>query len=99
MYAMPDLSLPKLPKRAIVPSQLLESGERRFEGYAGKFDNGRNAMTYTKLLLLATFRRKKQVFEKRAPESGGAPSSDNGCRFASQYKAGPTDLAGRPWRG
>ena len=48
---------------------------------------------------LATFRRKKQVFEKRAPESGGAPSSDNGCRFASQYKAGPTDLAGRPWRG
>ena len=56
-------------------------------------------MTYTKLLLLATFRRKKQVFEKRAPESGGAPSSDNGCRFASQYKAGPTDLAGRPWRG
>ena len=53
MYAMRDLSLPKPPKGAIVPHNCWESGNVGLKRYAGEFDNGRNAVRYTKLLLLA----------------------------------------------
>jgi hypothetical protein len=54
MYAMRDLSLPKPPKGAIVASQFAGNpGNVGLKRYAGEFDNGRNAVKYIKLLLLA----------------------------------------------